>query len=1067
MGPLLPLGLFAALALRAEEPPKPTRLLDERAYRERVLPLLTSGPRLPDGEPRFSLGEGEQAGKLLDRSVDPPRALSEEEVELLTSLREPAKKPKNADERAQLVRTAAVARRSPALFGGRKKAEEVAGYLDAVAAGATDRVEPMELKRFAPRAAPEAAPPARRAPAPKPGVRMSEPTAPLSPDRVAPPPTPTGAPERAPHWWEPGYWSRPPPRELPAVIVPVAPRGVERRGPPGPEARLARLKETFKKKDPKLLAIALTELSGAAASGVPGAREALLEGFEVVEREGRGEKAEGWGDALRVSVGALSRSGRLDAATAARAAAALKSLAASDPKLDARSVGHTWERLSLAAKGDPAAERALEEARAPAVAAALSREKERLLALEESQGALGHFKRPPFEADARAAAVAEAVLAEAPKAPGLTPSARAWLVVEAAAELNRRSALGKEEGVAAVEAVAGLFKANPRDGFVRLAAERVREAVRDKSFVLYVAAPAGAKPPSKEEVEKAAAEARAERRREERLAAAREMMADVLLPEVLEGYRRDSMRDRALRTLGSPVLQGVPKVMAAMLEELKTAAKDPASGPPALLFARTVQAAAGNGESLDGGSARAVVAAARALGVLTPPGAAGKAADYDVYLKAVETARNALRGSDIPSAERAKALEDFDADFAKAYDAGRASPEPREALAALMKAGPSWLKTDFVGDALAFRRPDSRILYDQAVRETAARFFDRAGLSDPRARALSEATRAARLAGGEPPLEEDAPADTKALREALGGKVSAAAEEFLSKMDGSVAPPSSAHLYAEAYRLENMRAALASLPADDPRRKELAAAVDARARSLAEGASRLAALSRAERTDGDGGSRDQTHARMTALLALPPDRVPEALRKAVAKQLDEWGPLAAGYDADTYAFGEGRGDARSGAGRNVLVNLFAVRTADAPAEKEKRLVGLEESLAAFARYEPVLRATMHRYIKEQHPHFYEPVGLSGSDALAPYYYPSAIPRVIEAYALVLNDPAVRADPARLKRAQEGYKTVRDGLLKEVDLKSGLREPLRRDLPWYYTLLGTGVAEVVALEHPPK
>ncbi|MBI3298927.1 MAG: hypothetical protein HYZ75_12225 [Elusimicrobia bacterium] len=1081
MAPAAPLWLFLAAAWAAETAePVPFDVeeyearIGRRAYEQTVLPLLTRSPTLESGLPRFVIGEGDLAGAFLDRAVTPHRPLSVDEVELLVELREAGNKPQAARDLVRLREAAALARRRPGLFGGKQQAEAAAAYLEATAAGRFDVVPPAGRLKLArpPEAPPPAPPPSDRRQAGR-GFTLSEPALPLSPDGlVLPPPAapPPAADKAAPP--PPGISDRiaqafrSATKAAASSIQDVNRTALRIAGHQPPAAskdiETEALLAQAAKAGPDVLARLFTRLSDPSLAETPETREVLLAGLARLEAEAKGKNAGDWGPSMAGLVRALSQQGALDSAAAVRIADAARGISAGEPVVVVLHLSNAWALLAEAAKLDEKAAKRVEQARSAMVERAFAAELE---ALSRADGkrrlSPWLFAGPMFSGDPRVVGFGKSLIAAAPES-AAGPATRAVMVRDGLSILTARSAFEPEWGVRAMEALAVLAEESKGDRYIGNTIEAVNAEMAarlPRVWVLHFGGPektagaSGAAP--KEELRPPTEPALA---RQERLDAARERIVRAYLPGVLEDFKDPAKRESALGEATRPLMMGSPIVFQALLEEVAASKPGPAErAGTAILFASVVQRLVPAGRSLDAPSAAAVADAARRLDLLRAP-VEGSAPDWDAYLRGVETTRNSIRASAMPPAEKEKALLEFDA----AYDAGRAPVAPRAALAKLFALGPSWLGQKSLDGAFGYDQ-DTHNVYDLAIRQTGLQFLDRAALSDPAFRGLAGSLRAERLRqAAERPAAPAGEPDHAVLLAALGGENLARVEAFLAKASGSGPPATSLNIYLDAYYLENARAVLASLPEGDPRRAGIEEALAARGGALADGLTRLAALPYEERASNSAGSRDQTHARMTGLLALPPDLVPAGLLTQTRDWLDQNGPLGAPY----YSFGKQRPNedlARSGAGRNVLMNLFALRGADSPQERTVRTTGLETALENFARHEAVLRATMHRSMPGVGHHFYEDVGASGADALAPYYYPSAIPRVIEAYSQLLSDPAVRADPKRLARVEAGYRTVRDGLLREFDAETGLREPLRRDMPWFYTLLGSGVAEVAILD----
>lgn len=1043
----------------------------EEEFRQRIIPLVKSGLPLDDGSARFALEDG----AILDRSSRPARRLSAAEVELLLELAKLKADDASPEARKRFADLARRARAHPTLLGGADST--TVAYLDALASGAGDRLTPPAdgfLPRRpsvpggdAPVAVAGAGSPRKRPSVLTPASELPPARAPLLPPSPAAPAPPSAswpatvraaasaalaavgeAKETAVKSIRALRLELGSPQPDPPMVDPALP----------PKERLEKLTKLAAEAKPHDLDKVFKELGAADLAALPGTKAALAAGLDRISAESGKDSAYGWASALKAAGSLFAGRGELDGPTAVRLAETAVKVASADPS--AFSATTSWEALQGAKGLNDTEKRRVEAARSALVEKTLAG----ILASNKDHGpdfgnGFSYFSidDPPFAGDPRLAVFGKDLLEAMVQAKG-EPYKKADRIGDAVGILAKTKTLTPDLAVLAAETLAAL----PLDPDARSAENQVL-ATDIPLGSAYAALSA----------DKGAGSAE----RLKRYEAARAKIAALHLPGALARLAAAGPGEKAEAAgdLASTMFRGEAKVREALGAELKAMRGAPRSKTyedAPLLFAALVQALGGEGKPLDEKTSASVRATAGALDLLRPPAAGAPADDYDAYLHGVETARNAIRGSRLPEARKKAVLDEFDASFAAAYDAGRKPADPRKAVAKLLTQGKDWLGQEAFKDSLAFDEPGSNTAYQAAIRETAALFLDRAALTDPDARRLSEAARQARLRLGvdappQRPKVDVSVLDAELLGAAGGDQEAfARAKEFLSRVNGSEPPPSSAHIYLEAYTLGNMRSTLASLPADDPRRKGLQEAVAAREKSLAEGLVRLDALSESERKSGVGGSRDHTHARTTGLLALSPESVPPKLRGQVSRWLDENGPLAATYTAFSETVRDGEDLSRGGAGRNVLLSLAGYRLAATDAERSKRLAGLETTLHNFARHEPVLRATMHRYMGSAHPHFYDEVGNSGKDALAPYYYPSAIPRVVESFRILLDDPAVRADPARLSRVKASYRAVRDGLMREFD-EGGLREPLRRDQPWFYTLLGGAAAEVAALEasHP--
>ncbi|MBI3297595.1 MAG: hypothetical protein HYZ75_05495 [Elusimicrobia bacterium] len=1035
-------------------------------FQRLIVPLVEAGPVLEGGAPRFAL----QDGAILDRSVNPARRLSAAEVELLLELARLDPKDASPDALKRFARLAKSARGFSALLGGPEST--TVAYLDALASGAGDRVSPPKEgflarnRSVATERYREEVPPPRswgRSPT-RPRRSVLTPAAELPPAStpVLPPAPPTASPASKATWLDSARQAAAAafepfefgirslrarlgaPLEDPPPVDPALPA----------EERLKRLGELAADPGAPLDKV-LKQLGAADTAALPGTKPILTAALERISKESGKDSPYVWAAALKEAGALLAARGELDGPTAVLLAeTALKAVGAEPSQFEAQTA---WTALAGAEILTDDEKARIEAARAALVDKTLasllaSNTKEVSFNNQFSYFAIGE---PPFDDPARMTAFATSLLELLPRAPG-EPSRKANRYGDAAAILRHYKALTPELALRTAEALAELPLEQSDMG------AQLQLLSTDIPLSTAYGVLAADKGPGSAE-------------RLKRYEAARVKVAALHLPGALARFAAADPEDKpeAVGDLARTMFRGESKARAALEAELaavRDAPRRESYETAPLLFAALVQALGRDRAApLDDKTFASITSTSRALDLLRPPDPGAPADDYSAYLHGVETARNAIRASRLPAQRKRAALEDFDAAFAAAYDKGRAPADPRKAVAKLMTQGAEWLGPEGFNGSV-FLDPGSDTAYAAAVRETAALFFDRAAAFDPAALTLSEAGRRARLASGrdspEEPAERQASVpDLDVLSAAVSPEAFARASEFLSKISGAVAPPSSAHIYLESYRLGNMRSTLASLTEADPRRAELAAAITAREKALAGGLARLAALPEEERVSGFGGSRDHIHARMTGLLALSPENVPPRLRAQVSDWLDRNGPLSATYRAfpekdDKAADGEDL--RRGGAGRNVLMSLTGTRLAATDAERTKRLAGLEATLHNFARHEPALRATMHRYSSGEHPHFYEDVGNSGADALAPYYYPAAIPRVLESFQLLLGDPAVRADPARLTRVLASYKTVRDGLMREFD-EDGLREPLRHDQPWFYTLLGTAAAEVAAMD----
>lgn len=1066
--------MFLCLSLASAEAPQeapdqPFSMVDVLARKDdalvRAIVALTEGPLLPDGSARFALGGDD---RLLDFARRPPRPLTVEEVTLLLALQEAAAKSNDA---TRLRQAAALARRHPALFNGPRAAEEAAGYLEAVASGATDRVAPRDLvpppKPVPPPAEVLAAAPGL--PGPARAAAVSAPLRPLSPDKFTPP-SPT-APDESTGYIRAAYrtvagWlgltSPPPPPALPdggAGPPPEDPKPPiriiysDRRDfydSPDPSGRLWAMRGEFP--DPKPLLESKNPADFTVAvqimgfSDTPEAKALLRIALSRLEKEVSGKHGAQWSFALLGLTRALDHQKSLDPKAAARLAAMARSLTRRDPSASVRRMHWRlwWPLLTEAAKADPEAAKAVEETRAAVVGDVLAEQAKRLADGDAFPlfAEAREYQQPPFKDDARVVEFMRAGLAHAADGQPKNPEDRMAALEVAWGVLSERAAGTPESAVQAAESLARIAAAAPPSRSFALRADdlffRLQMSLPFEIFLAKLvtadAVSKGPPPPPPPPTSR------------ERVEAVRRRLADAFLPGLLADFKDPAKREEALEFAGSSVMSGDSRVLRAFLAETASAAP---KAQRSTQFARVVQSVYKLGR-VDPKAAAELTAAARRLNILTPP-EAGSGEDWHAYLRGVETSRNAIRAGILSPADRERALLAFDAAFAAAYDKERTPATPRAALESLLADSASWLPAGQFDGWNAFGYDQARGgFYDLAIRETAVRFFDQASRTHPAYADLAARARKGRLAPA-PAAGEDA------------AKAAAAAGSYFAPHPG-LPPMTATDIYLHAYRLENLRSTSAALPENDPRREKLAAAVAEHGRFLVYGLEELDALSYEDRTHDAGGSRDQTHARMTALLALPPGVRSDFLRRRPGAWLDANGPLGAPYFAYGSVKPERDSAARGGAAASVMMNLVAFRAAENPAERHVRMDGLEQALLNFSRHEPILRATMHRSIPMTKHHLNEAVGLSGSDGLAPYYYPSTIPHVITAYGELLRDPSVRADPTRLARLEAGYRTARDGLLREFDT-GGLRKPMRRQLPWLYTLLGDGVAQVAALETP--